>query len=51
MDKFLDLNIDTITKNKVPKIISTSALDILDEYMTINTHLISRIEGRYKIED
>ncbi|MDO5561726.1 MAG: bifunctional UDP-sugar hydrolase/5'-nucleotidase [bacterium] len=47
LSDFLGVSLKEVEVNKKPRIISTSALDIFDEYLTLNTHLDARIEGRY----
>lgn len=49
LDKFFDLDINEISKNKLPRVISTSACEILEEYLTININIDSKVENRYNI--
>jgi len=50
IESFLNISMDDIKKHGRPRILSTSARDILDEYMSSHQHLDSNIYGRLIIE-
>ena len=44
---FLGVELKEVEINRKARVISTSAVDIFDEYLTLNTHLDAKVEGRY----
>lgn len=49
MDKFLNLDINEVKKNKPPKVIATSELDIFEERLTLSNNLDANVEKRLNI--
>ena len=46
MQKFLNISLDEIKINAPPRVLATSYRDIVEEYMMMNPHLSSEVEGR-----
>ena len=51
LKKFLDITYAELEQYQKPRVISTSCLDILDEYLSAHTKLESSIEGRIIVTD
>jgi len=46
MQKFLNISLEEIKINAPPRVLATSYRDIVEEYMMMNPHLSSEVEGR-----
>lgn len=46
-----DLSIEEISKNRKPKIVATSCVQVVEEYMSMHRKMKARVEGRNKIID
>ncbi len=47
---FFDIPFDEITANGAPRVLSTSCMEILDEYLSVNPHLYREVEGRLTVK-
>ena len=43
---FLDITLEEVEKNGKIRVLSTSARDVVEEYLTVNQHLSREVEGR-----
>lgn len=43
---FLDISLEEAKENAHPRVLATSCRDIIEEYMMVNPHLSSEVEGR-----
>ena len=48
---FLDITLEEVEKNGKIRVLSTSARDVVEEYLTVNQHLSREVEGRLVVED
>ena len=48
---FLDITLEEVEKNGKIRVLSTSARDVVEEYLTVNQHLSREVEGRLVMED
>ena len=48
---FLDITLEEVEKNGKIRVLSTSARDVVEEYLTVNQHLSGEGEGRLVVED
>ena len=48
---FLDITLEEVEKNGKIRVLSTSARDVVEEYLTVNQHLSGEVEGRLVVED
>lgn len=48
---FLDITLEEVEKNGKIRVLSTSARDVVEEYLTVNQHLSRGVEGRLVVED
>ena len=46
MQKFLNISLEEIKINAPPRVLATSYRDIVEEYMMMNPHFSSEVEGR-----
>ena len=47
---FLDITLEEVEKNGKIRVLSTSARDVVEEYLTVNQHLSREVEGRLVVE-
>ena len=47
---FLDITLEEVEKNGKIRVLSTSAWDVVEEYLTVNQHLSREVEGRLVVE-
>ena len=47
----LDITLEEVEKNGKIRVLSTSARDVVEEYLTVNQHLSGEVEGRLVVED
>ena len=48
---WLDITLEEVEKNGKIRVLSTSARDVVEEYLTVNQHLSREVEGRLVVED
>ena len=48
---FLDITLEEAEENGKNRVLSTSARDVVEEYMTVNQHLGRMVEGRLVVEE
>ena len=48
---FLDITLEEAEENGKTRVLSTSARDVVEEYMTVNQHLGRMVEGRLVVEE
>lgn len=48
---FLNITLEEVEKNGKIRVLSTSARDVVEEYLTVNQHLSREVEGRLVVED
>ena len=46
LQKFLNISLEEAKENAFPRVLATSCRDIIEEYMMVNPHLFSEVEGR-----
>ena len=46
-----DITLEEVEKNGKIRVLSTSARDVVEEYLTVNQHLSREVEGRLVVED
>ena len=46
LQKFLNISLEEAKENAFPRVLATSCRDIIEEYMMVNPHLSSEVEGR-----
>ena len=46
----LDITLEEVEKNGKIRVLSTSARDVVEEYLTVNQHLSREVEGRLVVE-
>lgn len=49
LESFLDVKFEDVKKNSIPRVISTSCLDILEEFLSSHMDVTSCVEGRIEI--
>ena len=47
----LDITLEVVEKIGKIRVVSTSARDVVEEYLTVNQHLSREVEGRLVVED
>ena len=47
----VDITLEEVEKNGKIRVLSTSARDVVEEYLTVNQHLSREVEGRLVVED
>lgn len=47
----VDITLEEVEKNGKIRVLSTSARDVVEEYLTVNQHLSREVEGRLVMED
>ena len=47
---FLDITLEEAEENGKTSVLSTSARDVVEEYITVNQHLAREVEGRLVVE-
>ena len=47
---FLDITLEEAEENGKTSVLSTSARDVVEEYLTVNQHLAREVEGRLVVE-
>ena len=47
----MDITLEEVEKNGKIRVLSTSARDVVEEYLTVNQHLSREVEGRLVVED
>ena len=48
---FLNITLEEAEENGRTRVLSTSARDVVEEYLMVNQHLNRRVEGRLVVED
>ena len=48
---FLDITLEEVEKNGKIRVLSTSARDVVEEYLMVNQHLKREVEGRLVVLD
>ena len=48
---FLNITLEEAEQNGKIRVLSTSARDVVEEYLTVNQHLSREVEGRLVVED
>ena len=51
LQPFLNITLEEAEKNGKIRVLSTSARDVVEEYLTVNQHLSRQVEGRLVVED
>lgn len=50
-EAFLNITLEEAEENGRTRVLSTSARDVVEEYLMVNQHLNRRVEGRLVVED
>jgi 5'-nucleotidase len=50
LEDFFSIPLEEVSKNGEPKAVSTSCLEVLDEYLSCHQNLDRRISGRLVVE-